>query len=182
MGTCSSQFYHLVENGGNDEQHIPILDTGGSMVCDIVVYQSREKDGSVCAQFELRFADKPSAYYPSDPIMDFEGYAARRSWVMVQMVPRQSEFDAMRFRVNIPGKASGTSDHARDAETSTTEVRQQGSAIQALRKRCGDIEPCDYPVCAMATHGSVWELADDGCVASLVALASQSLLSQGSDT
>lgn len=167
--------HSLDENGEYQSTDIAIRYSGGTVGGNIRVHASWSEDGSICAQLELRFENQSMLVNAPEVRMDDAGYETGRSWVLVEMEPRQSFTEPLRFRVNIPGLPRSPSVNIGDVKTATTEIESARKAVSAVRSRCGHSHGCRYPVCELAAHWEVRELADDRCVASMVALEAQSL-------
>jgi len=172
----------LDQNGGDCAQRTEIRNGNGTVVCDFSVHATEAQNGTVRAQFELRFADNKRIVIPADPGVEAYRYATRWAGVLVALESQFVQSDTLRFSVDIPGKASGTSDNARDEETPATLVQRAGSAILAVRARCRNTVYCHYPVCGMVAHGTMRQLANDGCISILESFPSLTHDAQNTDT
>lgn len=167
--------HSLDENGEYQSTDIAIRYSGGTVGGNIRVHASWSEDGSICAQLELRFENQSMLVNAPEVRMDDAGYETGRSWVLVEMEPRQSFTEPLRFRVNIPGLPRSPSVNIGDVKTATAAVLTARAAIQEVRRGCKYTNGCDYPVCDLAPYRSGGELANDGCSAIMVPLEAQSL-------
>src|SRR5260370_31133799 len=158
------------QRGKDSGAESEIRNARGIVVSRFSIHTSWTPDGGVRAQLELRFEDKPSAFFPTETGLGSQGYAHRRSWVVVEMEPREGVASPMRFSVNIPGETGAPSHGVRPSKAAVAAVLRSRDAIQAVRGGCGHTDGCDYPVCDLATVRRGWELANDGCIAKLVSL------------
>jgi len=172
MGSGSSYFHDLGPYWETDEIHISIPDSDGVVVGSISIYKGETSDGSVRAQFELRFADKPSSVYYNGIGVDTARYASRREGVMVTLEPREGDTAPMRFSIYIPGEHSEAGVGVGNEEASTSAVLASRAAISQVRAGCRNTYGCDYPVCDLAENRGMRELADDRCSAVMVPLPS----------
>lgn len=162
--------HSLDENGEYQSTDIAIRYSNGTVGGNIRVHASWSEDGSICAQLELRFEDKSCLVNAPEVRMDDAGYETGRSWVLVEMEPRQSFTEPLRFSINIPASAGKAGSDAGDTETAAATVKSAREAIQAVRTRCGDTLRCYYPLCDVATYRGMRKLADDRCITSMVPL------------
>jgi len=169
------RFHYVEQNGNDDAISVPIRRSDGSMGGCLDFHQVRSADGSVRAQFELRFEDQSSLVTIAETGMDDARYEAGRSWVLVEMEPRKSFSEPVRFSIHIPGPAINPSVNIGDVKTAAAEVRATREAVQKVRSRCGNSHGCYYPVCDMDADRTARQLADDGCVSGVVSLAAFTL-------
>lgn len=182
MGASVRDILGVDETGDDSKIVISISDPNGAVVGSIRLYAAWQADGSIRAQLELRFADKPSAFCAPALGLGSTGYAPGRPGIMVKMEPRQSEFDPMRLSIDIPRQARDSSANVRDDKALLAIIEGAREAIQALRTRCEDPDHGYYCLHTMAAFGAVRKLADDGSLTELVALAAQSLHAQDTDS
>src|SRR5216684_5765187 len=138
MGASGSNVHGMDETGPDYHQYHEIRDTSGAVVGGIDLYETRAADGAVRAQLELRFEDKSSAIMSAGHWLEPQRYADRWTGIVVEVEPRQSLTDPVRFGIYIPGQAGATGNNVRDAETTATAIGRTREAIQALREGCGD--------------------------------------------
>src|SRR5229473_201485 len=131
MGTRMLHVSGMDEIGDCYSIPIEIRDTRGVVVGRIGIYAEGAQDGSVRAQLELRFADKPSAFYTSSAGVDTPGYAVGWPGVMVEVEPRQSVSGPLRFSINIPGETGVAGTDVRPGEASFAKLARAREAIQA---------------------------------------------------
>lgn len=172
------RFHYVEQNGNDDAISVPIRRSDGSMGGCLDFHQVRSADGSVRAQFELRFEDQSSLVTIAETGLDDARYAAGRSWVLVEMEPRKSFSEPLRFSINIPGPARDTGIDPRIVQEVTSAVKQQRNAVSTVRSRCCHTHGCYYPVCDMDEDRTPRQLADDRCIASMVALETLTLQPQ----
>jgi hypothetical protein len=182
MGTSGSNILDVYESGEAGIIRSAIRLSDGTLGGSLVFHADRQEDGAVRAQLELRFEDLPSLVTIAEVGLGDERYEAGRSWVLVEMEPRQSLSEPLRFSIHIPGKPGSAGENTRNVEAATPIVNAAREAISAVRKGCGDPHGCYYPLCDMDAYGFVGELADDGCIAVVVPLEAQSLHSPDSGT
>jgi hypothetical protein len=155
--------------------NVKILYPDGTLAGSIGIYPSEQADGSVRAQLELRFEDLASAFVSSEVGMDTSRHATGRTWVLVEMEPRQSFTDPLRFSIHIPGNPGPTGEDVRNAKDALAAIVAAREAIQKVREGCRDPEYRDYFVRLVDAIGATWKLADDGSEPSLVTLAALAL-------
>ena len=134
--------HSLDENGEYQSTDIAIRYSDGTVGGNIRVHASWSEDGSICAQLELRFENQSMLVNAPEVRMDDAGYETGRSWVLVEMEPRQSFTEPLRFRVNIPGLPRSPSVNIGDVKTATTEIESARKAVSAVRSRCGYSHGC----------------------------------------
>src|ERR1700722_6446313 len=182
MGACGCSIHNVVEIGEDGSVVFQIRNADGTMGGSLRLYEGWKADGSVCAQFELRFEDQSSLVTIAELGLADEGHEAGRSWVLVKMEPRKSFSEPLRFSIDIPGKPASTGNDTGHSETTVADIIIARQAIQTVRAGCGNPNGCDYPLCDLAQDRSVRQLADDGCEPVVESLASQSLHSSDSGT
>src|SRR6266568_7276840 len=141
MGASGSNFYRVDETGEPHSEYFEIRNANDVVVGRIGFHAQGQADGSIRAQLELRFADKPGAYLAPGPGIPAQGYALGRSGVLVEMEPRQSQFDPMRFSIDIPGETGDTGADVRSSETPLATINRAREALSTLRAGC------QYPHC-----------------------------------
>src|SRR6266704_2303185 len=92
--------------------HVEILDSEGIVVGCITVHPTRQANGAVRTQLELRFEDKPSTFISAAAQLAAGRYKARWAGILVEMEPRQSYSEPMRFSISIPVQTGVSGDHA----------------------------------------------------------------------
>jgi hypothetical protein len=182
MGTCGCNISNMEQTWGTRTDHITLRYPDGAVAGCIGFYEARQTDGSIRAQLELRFENNPSAFRAPELRLDAERYAPRWSGVMVEMEPRQSESDSLRFRIDIPSQTRSASPDVRPEETTLAEFITAGTIVSEVRKGCGYPNCRPDCLCEMAKDRAMRELADDRSFTELVTLASQSLHAQGPGT
>lgn len=170
MGSGGMHVLELDQGRSFDSADIAVRNSAGSVGSRILLHTTWQEDGSVRAQLELRFENQSMFVSAPEIGLADDGHQTGRSWVLVEMEPRQSFTEPMRFSINIPASAGEAGSDAGDTETAVAAVRSAREAIRAVRARCGYTERCDYPVCGLATYRRMWKLADDGCITSMVPL------------
>jgi hypothetical protein len=182
MGTSGGDVPVVVEDRNDITGYTNLRHSDGSVGGRVSLYAQREENGSIRAQLELRFEDQSSLVTIAELGLADEGHETGRSWVLVEMEPRQSLSEPLRFSIHIPGKPANTGDDTRDTEAAIAIIRAARETIPTVRKGCVNTHGCDYPVCDVATDGGVWKLANDRCLAKLVSLAALPLHSSDSGT
>lgn len=182
MVPSGSHFHNVGQEGYYTEGNIEIFHSDGTVGGRLHLHSDWQEDGAIRAQLELRFEDKSSLVTIAEAGLADEGYAPGRSWVLVEMVPRKSFTEPLRFSIDIPGPTPSASGNAGDAEAASAAVRQARDAISAVRKRCGNSDNCNYPVCQFIAYGLGGKLADDRCVAELESLETLSLHASDPDS
>jgi hypothetical protein len=182
MGTSSSSILGIFESGKAGDIRAAIRYPDGTVGGSLEFHADWTEDGSVCAQLELRFEDQSSLVTIAEVGLADEGHEARRSWVLVEMEPRQSFAEPLRFRFHIPGKPRPTRKDVGNGEDETARSLSEREIVPEMRARCKYTYGCGYPVCVMASVRAVRQLADDGCISELVSLAAQSLHTPGAGT
>jgi len=182
MESGSSYVSGMESAGEVLKDHLPIPRSDGSLAGDIIVHSRIQEDGSVCTQLELRFEDQSSALTAPEVGMDAYRHSPGRTWVLVEMAPRQGFTEPMRFSIYIPRKSPDTRRSIGDTQTAAAAVIAAREAIPAVRARCGYPNGCYYPLCHVDADGRIGQLANDGCFASVVTLEAQSLHAQGPDS
>ena len=179
MGTGGDRISYVESEGQLRDVTVTLQYSNGDVAGYLGLHETKQEDGSLRAQLELRFENQSSALTAPEVGMDTSRYSPGRTWVLVEMAPRQSFTEPMRFSIHIPRKAPDPRRNIGDIETATAELERSREAMAAVRARCGYPGNCHYPICDMAPFRSVGQLADDGCVTSVVTLAAQSLHPQG---
>lgn len=161
MDASSSKTYHLDKRREYTTADISLRDSSGAVVLYIELDARQAKDGTIRAQLELRFEDKPSALVSHRAWLEGPGYEIGRKRVMVALEPRDSLSPPMRFSIYIPSQAGADSDGAWNAKVATSRYSSKGAAIREMRERCRHSGDCRYPVCILAEDRVCGELADD---------------------
>jgi hypothetical protein len=154
----------------------------GTLAGDITVHSTNETDGSIRAQLELRFENLTCAIIAPEIGVSTPGHSTGRTWVLVEVEPRQSYTDTLRFSIDIPGKPGPTSEDLRLAETATSTIDRASKAIAALRQGRGNPSDRDNLVHFVDALGTAWQLANDGSQPSVEPLAAQPLQPPSVDT
>ena len=154
----------------------------GTLAGDITVHTSNETDGSIRAQLELRFADFECAITAPEVGVSTPGNSPGRTWVLVEVEPRQSYTNTLRFSIDIPMLVGRTSKDIGDAQTALAQLDQSRQTIAEMQERCAGTEQGDYLLRLLDALRHARELADDGSKSSVVALASQPLHAQSPDS
>jgi hypothetical protein len=170
-----SHFHNVGQESYYTEGNIEIYGPDGAVVGSIGLHSDWTPDGNVRAQLELRFEDKSSLVTLAEIGLEADGHEARRSWVLVEMEPRKSFTESLRFSINIPGAASDASDHTWDVETDIASGEQPRPSLCALPARCEYPHFCDGGICDVVAFRRMRKLADDRRIAKLESLATQSL-------
>jgi hypothetical protein len=168
----------------SDRQTInhPIRNSDGSMVGRIRLHEGWPQDGSVRAQLELRFEDFVCALTAPEVGLDASGYSPGRTWVLVEVEPRQGYTDTLRFSIHIPGKPGHTREDILNAQAAIAAIDRAREAIRTVREGCTNPKYRDYFLHLMDEIGDIGQLANDGSEPSLVTLASQPLHPQSPDS
>src|SRR5271154_6115676 len=178
MGTSCGGIYRSDQDGPYDSGDLEIFHSTGPLVCRFDIHSTEQADGSLRAQFELRFENQSMLVIAPEVGLEPEGYPSGRTWVLVEMVQRQSLSEPLRFSIHIPSPASDAGIDPRIVQEVTSAVKQQGNAVSTVRSRCCHTHGCYYPVCDMDEDRTPRQLADDRCIASMVALETLALQPQ----
>jgi hypothetical protein len=182
MGTSSNNVSDVFKVWSTYDSDYAIRYPDGSVAGYIVVHEDRQEDGSICAQLELRFEDQSSLVTIAEVGLADERHEAGRSWVLVEMEPRESYTEPLRFRINIPGKPRPTGQDTGNIEAAIATVDAARKATRTVREGCRNSYGCAYPVCRLVEDGCLRKLADDGRLSKLESLEAQSLHSPDSGT
>jgi hypothetical protein len=175
MGTCDCNISNMEQTRETRTDHITLRYPDGAVAGCIGFYEDRPSDGSIRAQLELRFEDNPSALVAPEVGLWATRHEARWQGIMVEMESRQSVTDPMRFSIDIPGQTRSASPDVWHKETPIAIVGRAREIVSALREGCSYPHRGDDCLRRLATYRRLRELADDGGLAELVTLASQSL-------
>jgi hypothetical protein len=154
----------------------------GALAGDITVHASNQADGSIRAQLELRFEDFECAITAPEVGVSTPGHSSGRTWVLVEVEPRQSYTNTLRLSIDIPMLIGRTSQDIGDAQAAIAQIDGSRQTIAAMQARCAGTEQGDYLLRVLDALRHARELADDGSKSSVVALAAQSLHAQSPDT
>lgn len=182
MGTSSSDVSGVESSGTTVSDAYDIRYSDGAMAGDLTIHTTDQADGSIRAQLELRFEDFTCAIVAPELGISTPGHSPGRTWVLVEVEPRESYTDTLRLSIDIPGKPSPTSDDIGDAQNAIAQIDQSISALAAMQARRGNTKQGDYLLSVLDAVRHARQLADDGSESSVVALASLPLHAQSSDT
>jgi hypothetical protein len=160
--------YHVDKSGVSEPIDIEIRNAKDALAGSLRLHAAQKADGTIRAQFELRSSDFAGPNMPAGTRVYAERSEVGRPWIVVPVGALQGDTNTVRLCFDIPGQASDTRADIRASEAETTAVESARSAIYTVRGRCRYSGYCTYPVCAVATDGSMRQLADDRCIASLV--------------
>lgn len=182
MEPSSSDVSGMESQGGTNSDSRDFRYSDGTLAGDITVHSANQADGSVRAQLELRFEDFKCALTAPEVGLLPPGHSTGRTWVLVEVEPRQSYTDTLRFSIDIPGKAGRTGEDVGDAQTALAQLDGAYTTLAAMQTRCGDTKQGNYLLSVLDALRSTRQLADDGSESSLVTLASQPLHAPSADS
>lgn len=178
MGAGSSVLYGMDATGDFANFNCQIRDSNGIVAGYFRLLQTRQADGSLRAQFELRPEGNGRIAATNHVGMDVAGYEDRRPGFMVEMEQSDGEPCAVRFSVDIPGKTSAVGEYARHVEAWAARFDAKRETVPAMRTGRDNTLLSNSEIRLLAAYRAVRELADDRGISIMGALEALSLFPQ----